>query len=84
MVDREKFGKKRKCPACGCKFYDMHRNPPTCPRCGADASIPSVPMPEPLPADDFPREDLDAPPPEGIEEELLDEEEPLDETSLEE
>ena len=38
MVDREKFGNKRVCPACGCKFYNMHRDPPTCPRCGVDVS----------------------------------------------
>jgi uncharacterized protein (TIGR02300 family) len=39
MVDREKFGERRVCPACGCKFYDKHRNPPLCPRCGTDASV---------------------------------------------
>jgi hypothetical protein len=40
MVDREKFGERHGCFACGCKFYDMNRNPPTCPRCGADVSKP--------------------------------------------
>jgi hypothetical protein len=40
MVDKEKFGDRHTCYACGCKFYDMHRNPPTCPKCGADASRP--------------------------------------------
>lgn len=39
MVDREKFGDRHLCPACGCKFYDMHRNPPLCPRCGTDVSV---------------------------------------------
>jgi len=38
MVDRTRFGERRTCPACGCKFYDMHRDPPTCPRCGVDVS----------------------------------------------
>ncbi len=40
MVDKEKFGERHTCFACGCKFYDMHRNPPTCPRCGTDVSHP--------------------------------------------
>jgi len=39
MVDREKFGERRVCPACGCKFYDMHRSPPLCPKCHTDASL---------------------------------------------
>ncbi len=46
MVDKARFGERHTCHACGCKFYDMHRDPPTCPRCGADVSRP------PLPADD--------------------------------
>lgn len=40
MVDKEKFGERHTCFACGCKFYDMHRNPPTCPKCGTDVSHP--------------------------------------------
>lgn len=38
MFDKGKFGEKHLCPACGCKFYDMHRSPIVCPRCGTDAS----------------------------------------------
>jgi hypothetical protein len=40
MVDKLKFGERHTCYACGCKFYDMHRNPPTCPKCHSDASRP--------------------------------------------
>ena len=40
MVDKDKFGDRRTCFACGCKFYDLHRNPPTCPKCGTDVSHP--------------------------------------------
>lgn len=40
MVDKEKFGERHTCYSCGCKFYDMHRNPPTCPKCGTDVSHP--------------------------------------------
>ncbi|HHW96270.1 MAG: FYDLN acid domain-containing protein [Myxococcota bacterium] len=40
MVDKEKFGERQVCFACGCKFYDMKRHPPTCPKCGVDVSKP--------------------------------------------
>lgn len=43
MVDKDKFGERRTCPICGAKFYDMHRDPPTCPKCGTDASNPLEP-----------------------------------------
>jgi hypothetical protein len=47
MVDKEKFGDRRTCYACGCKFYDMHRSPPTCPRCATDVSNPPKEIEEP-------------------------------------
>lgn len=47
MVDKARFGERHTCHACGCKFYDMHRVPPICPRCGADVSRPPVPEEEP-------------------------------------
>ncbi len=33
MVD-SKLGSKRVCEACGAKFYDLNKNPATCPKCG--------------------------------------------------
>ena len=30
-----RLGTKRQCLACGAKFYDLGRKPPTCSRCGA-------------------------------------------------
>src|SRR5208337_5660109 len=30
-----RLGTKRQCPACGAKYYDLGRKPPTCSRCGA-------------------------------------------------
>ena len=33
MAKRE-WGAKRTCLGCGVKFYDLHRNPITCPKCG--------------------------------------------------
>jgi exodeoxyribonuclease V len=32
-----RLGTKRRCPACGAKYYDLGRSPPTCSRCGATA-----------------------------------------------
>ncbi len=32
-----RLGTKRRCPACGAKYYDLGRKPPTCSRCGAKA-----------------------------------------------
>ncbi|HSE78121.1 MAG TPA: FYDLN acid domain-containing protein [Alphaproteobacteria bacterium] len=29
-----RWGRKRACTACGAAFYDMLRNPITCPKCG--------------------------------------------------
>ena len=34
-VPEKKMGKRRICPACGVKYYDMNREPVTCPRCEA-------------------------------------------------
>jgi exodeoxyribonuclease V len=30
-----RLGTKRQCLACGAKYYDLHRDPPVCARCGA-------------------------------------------------
>lgn len=32
----KKLGKKYVCYQCACKFYDLRRPQPTCPKCGAD------------------------------------------------
>ena len=32
-----KFGQKFLCPECNCKFYDLGRPNPVCPKCGTDA-----------------------------------------------
>ena len=34
MVKPE-WGMKRICPSCGTRYYDMHRDPVACPKCGA-------------------------------------------------
>ena len=33
---KKKLGKKHQCYQCGCKFYDLKRAHPICPKCGAD------------------------------------------------
>lgn len=30
-----KYGLKYSCSVCGCKFYDLNRTNPLCPKCGA-------------------------------------------------
>ncbi|MFC6788303.1 TIGR02300 family protein [Methylobacterium komagatae] len=32
---RPELGLKRQCMSCGAKFYDLARDPATCPKCGA-------------------------------------------------
>ena len=32
---KHEWGQKRACPGCGSRFYDLMRNPITCPNCGA-------------------------------------------------
>ena len=33
-VAKHEWGQKRACPGCGSRFYDLIRNPITCPSCG--------------------------------------------------
>ena len=33
---KKKLGEKYVCYQCGCKFYDLSRPKPICPKCGAD------------------------------------------------
>ena len=30
---KPKWGKKRTCQSCGAKYYDLKKEPPTCPKC---------------------------------------------------
>jgi uncharacterized protein (TIGR02300 family) len=34
-VSKPEWGTKRVCPNCGTRYYDMRRDPITCPKCGA-------------------------------------------------
>jgi len=33
-VAKPELGTKRLCPSCGAKYYDLNRDPITCPKCG--------------------------------------------------
>ena len=56
-VAKREWGAKHTCMGCGVKFYDLHRRPITCPKCGSVIEIASVPtnrrrasaIPEPSP-----------------------------------
>ncbi|HET9150071.1 MAG TPA: TIGR02300 family protein [Alphaproteobacteria bacterium] len=34
-MSKAEWGTKRICGECGTRYYDMRRDPPTCPKCGA-------------------------------------------------
>jgi uncharacterized protein (TIGR02300 family) len=34
-VVKPELGTKRICPNCGARYYDLHRDPVTCPKCGS-------------------------------------------------
>ena len=48
-----RLGVKRQCLACGAKFYDFNRAPPTCPKCKHELVL--APVAEPAPPAEAPR-----------------------------
>jgi len=72
---KPELGLKRVCVACGTKFYDLLRSPPTCPKCATEqpAEQPRMRRPAaPLPADDKAKKRALAPEAEGEDVELED------------
>jgi len=35
-VGKSELGTKRICPSCGARYYDLHRDPIICPKCGTE------------------------------------------------
>lgn len=40
-MPKEEWGTKRLCPDCNTRFYDLNRDPMTCPACGHEFSLES-------------------------------------------
>ncbi|MFL5074947.1 MAG: TIGR02300 family protein [Microvirga sp.] len=40
---KPELGLKRQCMNCGAKFYDLHRNPVVCPKCGTPFQAAALP-----------------------------------------
>ncbi len=41
-MPKEEWGTKRLCPHCSTRFYDLQRDPMTCPACGAEFTAESL------------------------------------------
>lgn len=41
-MPKEEWGTKRLCPQCGARFYDLSKNPMTCPACEAEFTLESL------------------------------------------
>lgn len=41
-MPKDEWGVKRVCPSCATRFYDLQRDPLTCPSCGAVFSLESL------------------------------------------
>lgn len=41
-MPKEEWGVKRVCPHCSTRFYDLQRDPMTCPSCGHSFSVESL------------------------------------------
>ena len=45
---KPELGEKRRCLSCESKFYDLNKEPPVCPKCGAvfELQVPDKPEPD--------------------------------------
>jgi uncharacterized protein (TIGR02300 family) len=48
-MPKDEWGLKRSCPSCATRFYDLQRDPMTCPACGATFSAESLLAGKPRP-----------------------------------
>ena len=35
-MSKDKLGTKQVCPSCESRFYDLHKRPAVCPKCGSE------------------------------------------------
>ena len=45
-MPKEEWGVKRVCPKCSVRFYDLQKDPMTCPECGAEFTLESLTAPK--------------------------------------
>ena len=48
---KPEWGVKRTCLSCGARFYDLQRQPITCPKCGAELDLSALAKPRRIKAD---------------------------------
>ncbi len=48
-VAKPDLGLKRDCPGCGARYFDLHKDPAICPKCGASAVVPAKSKAAPAP-----------------------------------
>ena len=59
---KEELGRKRTCPACAVRFYDLLKEPAVCPRCGDTFVVEDIlPSKTSAPVDDKPKAETGAP-----------------------
>lgn len=64
------WGKKLTCPSCGARFYNLNKDPATCPKCEATVEIQPVLKPRRAPAE--------APKPKKVVEKVSDDDDDVD------
>jgi len=50
-VVKPDWGKKLTCPSCGAKFYDLNKDPATCPKCETKVEVQPILKPRRQPAE---------------------------------
>ncbi len=58
---KPEWGTKRICPSCGARYYDLRKDPPTCPTCAAEfdpEALLKSRRARPIPADDVKKSSL--------------------------
>ena len=64
------WGKKLTCPSCGARFYNLNKEPATCPKCEATVEIQPVLKPRRTPAE--------APKPKKVDKKVSDDDDDVD------